>query len=413
MVHDYESKPFQSTSKPVKTYTLQLNRVFHFLLFIIGFSFGMIGCLYSKSILFPIFTSLPTVYSLSSSSSSSSSPPPPFPLPQPPPSSLQHVPSEFIETNMTSDRTTIVSSKRQSLMHNISDEELLLRASTVPIPVEAKIVPKVAFMFLTYGPLPFAPLWEKYFQGHEGLYSIYVHPHPSYNDSWPETSVFYGRRIPSQPVYWGTASLLDAERRLLANALLDISNQRFVLLSESCIPLLNFKITYNYLINSNLSFVESYDDPRKAGRGRYSPNMWPAINITHWRKGSQWFEVHRDLAIHIVSDDKYYQLFRDYCHPHACYSDEHYIPTLLNMHYPEISSNRTVTWVDWSRGGAHPSKFGWGDITDEFLNQIRYGSKCVYNGNTTSVCYLFARKFAPNALDPLLRIAPLLLGFDP
>lgn len=216
-----------------------------------------------------------------------------------------------------------------------------------------------------------------------------------------------------QPVYWGTTTMIDAEKRLLANALLDISNQRFVLLSESCIPLFNFTTIYKYLINSNLSFLGSFDDPRSPGRGRYNPKMSPSINITDWRKGSQWFEVHRDLAVHIVSDTKYYRIFKTHCLP-PCYSDEHYIPTLVNILYPELNSNRSITWVDWSRGGPHPAKFGGNQITDEFLNQIRCRSKCLYNGNTvTSVCNLFARKFLPNALGPLLRISPLLLGFNP
>lgn len=207
--------------------------------------------------------------------------------------------------------------------------------------------------------------------------------------------------------------MIDAEKRLLANALLDISNQRFVLLSESCMPLFNFTTIYKYLINSNLSFLGSFDDPRSAGRGRYNPKMSPSINITDWRKGSQWFEVHRDLALHIVSDTKYYRIFKTHCLP-PCYSDEHYIPTLVNILYPELNSNRSITWVDWSRGGPHPAKFGGHQITDEFLDQIRYRSKCLYNGNTvTSVCDLFARKFLPNALGPLLRISPLLLGFNP
>ncbi|TXG70057.1 hypothetical protein EZV62_004992 [Acer yangbiense] len=274
------------------------------------------------------------------------------------------------------------------MMHNMSDEELLKASTTVPkIEDHKQLVPKVALMFLTKGPLPLAPLWEKFLQGHEGLYSIY-------------------------PVYWGTATMIDAERRLIANALLDISNQRFVLLSESCIPLFNFKTIYDYLINSNSSFLGSFDDPRKPGRGRYNPKMWPVINITDWRKGSQWFELHRDLAVHIVSDTKYYTIFNEYCRP-PCYMDEHYIPTLVNVLYPELNSNRSITWVDWSRGGPHPGKFGWSDVTDEFLNQIRYGSECMYNGNVTSLCFLFARKFLPITLEPLLRVGPLLLGYDP
>ena len=59
-------------------------------------------------------------------------------------------------------------------------------------------VPKIAFMFLTKGPVTMAPLWEKFFKGHEGLYSIYVHSNPSYNESVPEGPLFQGRRIPSK-----------------------------------------------------------------------------------------------------------------------------------------------------------------------------------------------------------------------
>lgn len=206
--------------------------------------------------------------------------------------------------------------------------------------------------------------------------------------------------------------MIDAERRLLANALLDVSNKKFVLLSESCIPLFNFKTIYNYLLNTNLSFIGSFDDPRRAGRGRYNRQMWPMISLHQWRKGAQWFQAHRDLAVEVISDQKYYEVFKEYCHP-SCYTDEHYIPTFVNIRYPHLNSNWTTTWVDWSKGGPHPATFGWGQITDDFLNKIRFGSECDYNGNRTSLCFLFARKFLPSALEPLLRIAPLLLGFDP
>ncbi|KAJ8442484.1 hypothetical protein Cgig2_022367 [Carnegiea gigantea] len=327
--------------------------------------------------------------------------PPPLPPPPPPPPlspSTKEVPSPTTEGR------------------EMSDKELLWRASMVPemdgYPFE-DYVPKVAFMFLTKGPLPLAPLWELFFKGHKGFYSIYIHPHPSHNDSWPPDSVFYGRRIPSQPVAWGAISMIDAERRLLANALLDFSNQRFVLLSESCIPLFNFTTIYNFLMNSKLSFLESFDDTRKMGRGRYISKMYPDITIQDWRKGSQWFAVNRDLAIHMISDRKYYSVFKEYCYPPCKNVDEHYYPTLTNILYPDLISNTTITWVDWSLPNPHPGRFIRSDITEEFLNRIRFGSKCMYNGNITSICFLFARKFVPNTLAPLLKIAPRLMGFDP
>ncbi|XP_010248202.2 PREDICTED: uncharacterized protein LOC104591109 [Nelumbo nucifera] len=87
-----------------------------------------------------------------------------------------------------------------SLIHKMSDQELFWRASFVPRVKKYPFrrVPKIAFLFLTRGPLPLAPLWERFLKGHAGLYSIYIHSLPSYDAKFPPTSVFYRRQIPSQ-----------------------------------------------------------------------------------------------------------------------------------------------------------------------------------------------------------------------
>lgn len=300
-----------------------------------------------------------------------------------------------------------------NLTHNMTDDELFWRASMVPrrrkCPFER--VPKIAFMFLTRGPLPLLPLWERFLRGHERLYSIYVHAPPSFKLNVSKSSPFYLREIPSQVVQWGQTNMCDAERRLLANALLDFSNERFILLSETCIPVFNFSTVYNYLIKSEHSFVHSFDHPGRDGRGRYRRKMAPDVTLRQWRKGSQWFEIHRKLAINIISDTKYYAIFKAFCTP-SCYVDEHYLPTILNMKFGSLNSNRSITWVDWSRGGSHPAMFGRGDITEGFMRRIRNGNNCTYKGQTTSLCFLFARKFAPSALDRLLNISSTVLEFD-
>ncbi|KAI5353150.1 PREDICTED: Glycosyl transferase [Prunus dulcis] len=303
--------------------------------------------------------------------------------------------------------------KPPNVLHDMDDQELLWRASMIPrIPeYPFRRVPKVAFMFLTKGPVLLAPLWEKFFKGHQGLYSIYVHSNPSYNGSYPESHVFHDRRIPSREVEWGNVNMIEAERRLLANALLDISNQRFVLLSESCIPLHNFSTVYSYLVHSRESFVQVYDDPSSVGRGRYNSHMYPKISLSQWRKGSQWFEMDRRHAIEIVSDKKYFPAFQKYCRG-SCYADEHYLPTFANINFGAKNSNRSLTWVDWSRGGPHPAKFTRTDVTVELLSRLRNGTACVYNGKSTNVCFLFARKFGPDTLERLLRFAPKLMRFN-
>ncbi|KAL7121963.1 hypothetical protein ACP275_01G016500 [Erythranthe tilingii] len=299
-----------------------------------------------------------------------------------------------------------------NLMHGMSDEELFWRASFVPRlkKYPFKRVPKVAFMFLTKGPLPLAPLWERFFKGHSGYYSIYIHSLPSFEANFPSSSVFYKRQIPSQVSEWGKMSMCDAERRLIANALLDISNERFVLLSESCIPLHNFTTIHSYITGSKYSFTGAFDDPGPFGRGRYNDHMLPEVAITDWRKGSQWFEVSRQLALYLIQDKKFYPKFEQFCRP-ACYVDEHYFPTMLTVQAGNLLANRSVTWVDWSRGGAHPATFGRSDITEDFFKRIFEGEKCLYNDQPSSVCSLFARKFSPSALEPLFFLAPKFLGF--
>ncbi|CAI9093622.1 OLC1v1029169C1 [Oldenlandia corymbosa var. corymbosa] len=300
-----------------------------------------------------------------------------------------------------------------NLLHSMSDQELFWRATMAPrikkYPFDR--VPKIAFMFLTKGPMPLAPLWERFFKGHDGFYSIYVHSLPSFQADYPKTSVFYRRQVPSQMTEWGEISLCDAEKRLLSNALLDINNEWFVLLSESCIPLYNFSLVYKYISKSRHSFVSVFDDPGPDGRGRYNSRMAPEVNITEWQKGSQWFEVNRKLAISIVADTKFYAKFAEFCRQ-PCYGDEHYIPTMLTIQAADQLANRSITWVDWSkRGEAHPATFGAADVTEQLMKGFLENQNCTYNDEPSSICYLFARKFTPPTLEPLLLLAPKYLGY--
>jgi hypothetical protein len=88
--------------------------------------------------------------------------------------------------------------------NNMTDDELLWMATRISMrsrgaPPKQHTPGRIAFMFLIRGPLPFARLWERYFFGHERLYSVYVHAHPSYvPDDVPLSSPFYGRFIRSE-----------------------------------------------------------------------------------------------------------------------------------------------------------------------------------------------------------------------
>ncbi|WJX09913.1 hypothetical protein P8452_00694 [Trifolium repens] len=283
-------------------------------------------------------------------------------------------------------------------------------------------VPKVAFMFLTPGSLPFEKLWHTFFRGHEGKFSVYVHA--SKEKPVHVSPYFIGRDVHSEPVSWGKISMVEAERRLLANALLDPDNQHFVLLSDSCIPVRRFDFVYNYLLLTSVSFIDSYVDTGPHGNGRYIEHMLPEVEKKDFRKGSQWFSMKRQHAIITMADSLYFNKFKHHCRPNMegnrnCYSDEHYLPTFLNMLDPGGIANWSVTYVDWSEGKWHPRSFRAHDITHQLMKKIAYidesphytsDSKrtvvitpCELNGSKRS-CYLFARKFYPETQDKLIQL---------
>ncbi|GER36665.1 Core-2/I-branching beta-1,6-N-acetylglucosaminyltransferase family protein, partial [Striga asiatica] len=197
--------------------------------------------------------------------------------------------------------------------------------------------------------------------GHEGKFSVYVHA--SKDKPVHFSRYFFDREIrsdevfPNSSVTWGKISMVDAERRLLGNALKDPDNQHFVLLSDS------------------------FEDPGPHGSGRYIEYMLPEVEKNDFRKGSQeenifqtylWFTMKRQHAIIIMADGLYYSKFRDYCKASSvevlatfvpgmegrnCYSDEHYLPTFFYMLDPAGIANWSVTHVDWSEMKWHPKSY--------------------------------------------------------
>ncbi|KAJ6758332.1 CORE-2/I-BRANCHING BETA-16-N-ACETYLGLUCOSAMINYLTRANSFERASE FAMILY PROTEIN-RELATED [Salix koriyanagi] len=125
---------------------------------------------------------------------------------------------------------------------------------------------------------------------------------------------------------WGKMSMCDAKRRILANALLDISNEQFILVSESCIPLFNFSFVHGYIMRSKHSFIVAFDDHGPYGRGWYNENMAPEVNILPASvKGLNGLRLTGSSPVSMVEDTTYYPKFEEFCRPH-CYVDEHYFP---------------------------------------------------------------------------------------
>ncbi|GLT33570.1 hypothetical protein SLA2020_081440 [Shorea laevis] len=107
--------------------------------------------------------------------------------------------------------------------------------------------------------------------------------------------------------------MIEAERLLLAGALEEPANQRFVLLSDSfvnCVPLYSFSYIYKYLMASPRSYVDNFLDVKDC---RYSLKMLPIIPKDKWRKGSQWISFVRSHAEVVINDEIIFPVFKKLC----------------------------------------------------------------------------------------------------
>lgn len=89
-------------------------------------------------------------------------------------------------------------------------------------------------------------IWRRFFDTRKaaGRFSIYIHCHPS--ASFRPNSFLYPYQIvePRVQVLWGSMDMIRAELTLMHYALQDPMNMRFVLVSDTCVPLWTFECTY-------------------------------------------------------------------------------------------------------------------------------------------------------------------------
>ncbi|XP_014490432.1 uncharacterized protein LOC106753146 isoform X1 [Vigna radiata var. radiata] len=288
---------------------------------------------------------------------------------------------------------------------------------------------KIAFLFLTNTDLHFSPLWDLFFHDTpSNLFNIYIHADPSVNITRPLSPLFANKFIPSKRTFRASPTLISATRRLLATALLDDpANAYFALLSQHCVPLHSFTYTYHSLLVSPTfdssdpessrigirlkykSFIEILSHAprlwkRYSSRGRYA--LMPEVPFEKFRVGSQFFALTRRHALLVVKDRTLWRKFKIPCYrDDECYPEEHYFPTLLSMADPDGCTKYTLTRVNWTGTvNGHPYTYRPSEVSSELILRLRQSNN--------SESYLFARKFTPDCLEPLMRIAKSVIFKD-
>jgi hypothetical protein len=233
---------------------------------------------------------------------------------------------------------------------------------------------KVAILFLTTGDLNHSEFWKEYLSPHLDKFNIYIHSKTRMQDP------FFAQYMIAEHVHTTWDNTLKAERALLTEAYANKENYKFILLSNSCMPLVDADILYQTLVRDNLSYFYwthggwwEPTDPREV----------TALPKRHRKGNHQWFTLNRKHARLCVRDRAISNIIAKYVHtaesyPASLFSVYHCVDEVVNFGY---------TFVDWSRpggGGAHPYTFIVpNDYDTDMLEQARLRG------------HLIARKFAP------------------
>lgn len=134
--------------------------------------------------------------------------------------------------------------------------------------------------------------------------------------------------------------------------------------------------------------------------------MTPEVSFDQFRVGSQFFTLTRRHALKVIEDRRLWRKFKLPCiNVESCYPEEHYFPTLLSLADPEGCSKYTLTRVNWTDSvDGHPHTYHPPEVSPELIHRLRVSN--------SSYSYMFARKFSPDCLNPLMEIADSVIFKD-
>jgi hypothetical protein len=118
------------------------------------------------------------------------------------------------------------------------------KGNNISIVSSLKLSPfgKIAFLFLTRKNVNFPEIWKSYFKGNEDKINLYIHPKEPEGVKWLSDSIIQNR----VHTEWGF--IVEAYFNLLREAMKNPENTKFIVISESCLPLKTFDEFYQRVI---------------------------------------------------------------------------------------------------------------------------------------------------------------------
>lgn len=230
---------------------------------------------------------------------------------------------------------------------------------------------KIALLFLVTEDHHQDRLWAEALRKQGDKFNVYVHPKGKLRNPFFALNIVQGRAETSWMYHLG------AWHHLLRCALENKSNQRFIFLSESCVPLRSLDHIYKTLMAEKKSFV-NYSKPWWSAEEQREVRELPA---EHRWVNSEWVALNRKHAQMMIEDSLILPLVEK--HDHSCEAYASCLFSFYNCLEGHVV-NKPITYVDFILGGdSHPYIFK--EATPANIEMLRKAKK---EG------FLFARKIA-------------------
>lgn len=203
--------------------------------------------------------------------------------------------------------------------------------------------PKIAFLFLTYNNLNRPDIWNKFLEYKTNRYTIYNHAKESQNIS---DSLLQGKHIPENiETCWGCFGTVEANILMLKAALKDPLNKKFILVSDSCIPIVSFDKLYKELMKDDKSIINIFYNQIQ----RYYQIINPEFTKDKFTKsaaqGLVFNRKHAELLVNSLSK------YKNYWKNMECV-DEHYFCNILrelDTNFELNNKNNKFTFDIWDK----------------------------------------------------------------
>lgn len=241
---------------------------------------------------------------------------------------------------------------------------------------------KVAYLALTYSAFQKEDLMSEYFdKQYSHLFNLYIHPKTESESAFKESHIPFAERIHNTE--WGFFSLVSATVALLKNALRDTDNEKFILISDSHLPLYNIKRTCEMLLDesciTSFSLLEESLAPYRFFK-MFKLNHSRVVDIPFSVKdavfSSQWFVCTRAAAVKFVEGYEKYESYFD--KESLTLADECWFGTMAN-HLGIPWQNKAFCFADWDwetddymiARGCKKNPHTFGVVTNEDVDRYR------------------------------------------